>query len=132
MSSKSKGRATRRAPAKRARRKSKRKPDPGDTVETSETSESSEGLSAAQLLEAPRNLWKAGVEALAGQAGLAGYPQAALQGGLKKLESVFDQRVLDALERASMPTPEALRQLQDRVAVLEKLVRRLERRKTED
>jgi AcrR family transcriptional regulator len=118
MSSKKKRRATRRAPTKGARRKAR------STAAPSDTSDASDGLSASQLLDAPRNLWRAGVEALAGGNGLAAYPQAALQGGLKKLESVFDQRVLDALERASMPSPQALRQLEVRVTALEKLVRR--------
>ena len=82
----------------------------------------------AQLFDTPRNLWKAGVEVLSAGRRLNPYP-AALRGGLRKLEEVFDQRVMDALGRASMPPPELLRQLADRVAALEAQVRRLSGRR---
>ena len=124
MTSKSKGR--RRMAAKSTRRKSVRRKARPTAAPDPHTNDGG-GLGTANLLDTPRNLWKAGVEALSG-GGLTGYPQAALQGGLKKLESVFDQRVLDALQRASMPSPEAIRDLEERVAALETLVRRLERR----
>jgi hypothetical protein len=82
----------------------------------------------AQLFDTPRNLWKAGVEVLSAGTRLSPYPTA-LRGGLRKLEEVFDQRVMDALGRASMPPPELLRQLADRVAALEAQVRRLSGRR---
>jgi hypothetical protein len=81
-----------------------------------------------QLLGAPRNLWKAGVEALSAGSKLTPYP-AALRGGLRKLEEVFDQRVLDSLERASMPSAQVLQRLIHRVAALETQVRRMSGRR---
>jgi hypothetical protein len=81
-----------------------------------------------QLLDAPRNLWKAGVEVLSAGGKLNPYPTA-LRGGLRKLEEVFDQRVLDSLERASMPSAEVLRKLIHRVTALEAQVRRLSSRR---
>jgi hypothetical protein len=88
---------------------------------------------AAQVLDAPRSVWDAGVSMLSRGSKMVASPGAgafteSLQGGLKKLEEVFDQRVLDSLSRASMPTPGELRKLHERVEALEKLVNRLKRR----
>jgi hypothetical protein len=43
-----------------------------------------------------------------------------LQGGLRKLEQVFDERVASALDRMGMPSPEALREVCATVAALTK------------
>jgi hypothetical protein len=88
---------------------------------------------AAQVLDAPRSVWDAGVSMLSRGSKMVASPGTgafteSLQGGLKKLEEVFDQRVLDSLSRASMPTPSELRKLSERVESLEKLVSRLKRR----
>jgi hypothetical protein len=89
---------------------------------------------AAQVFDAPRSVWDAGLSVLSRGSkmvtspGGAGTITESLQGGLRKLEEVFDQRVLDSLSRASMPTPKELRLLQARVASLEKAVARLNRR----
>jgi hypothetical protein len=122
--SKDQRRTNRRAPSGKARskRRTTARPDATDSDVLNE-------LGSTALLDAPRNLWRAGVEALSSGAAIANYPQVALQGGLKKLESVFDQRVLDALERVSLPSPQELRQLVGRVAALEKRVEQLSRRK---
>jgi hypothetical protein len=83
------------------------------------------------------NLWQVGLAALsrgsklAASAGGATRISESLQGGLKKLEEVFDQRVLDSLARAAMPTPEEIRQLIDRVAELDARLSRLTRRRGE-
>ncbi len=83
------------------------------------------------------NLWQVGMAALsrgrklATSAGGATRITESLQGGLKKLEEVFDQRVLDSLARAAMPTPEEIRQLIDRVAELDARLSRLTRRRGE-
>ena len=50
-----------------------------------------------------------------------------LQGGLRKFEAVFDQRVLDSLARASMPPPGEMRDLMNRVAALESAVQKMAR-----
>jgi hypothetical protein len=89
---------------------------------------------AAQMFDAPRSVWDAGLSVLSRGSkmvtspGGAGTITESLQGGLRKLEEVFDQRVLDSLTRASMPTPGELRLLRERVASLEKTVARLKRR----
>jgi hypothetical protein len=89
---------------------------------------------AAQVFDAPRSVWDAGLSVLSRGSKMVTSPGAAgtitesLQGGLRKLEEVFDQRVLDSLTRASMPSPEELRLLRERVASLEKTVARLKRR----
>ena len=54
-----------------------------------------------------------------------------LQVGLKKLEDVFDQRVLDSLTRNSMPAPGEIRALIERVAELEVLVSHMAQRRGE-
>ncbi len=88
----------------------------------------------AEASEGQGNLWQVGLAALsrggklAASAGGATRITESLQGGLKKLEEVFDQRVLDSLARASMPSPEELRQLIDRVAELDARLTRLTRR----
>ena len=43
-----------------------------------------------------------------------------LQGGLRKLEQVFDERVASALDRMGMPSPEALRDMCAKVDALTK------------
>ncbi|SRR6266567_7625422 len=50
-----------------------------------------------------------------------------LQGGLKKLEDVFDQRVLSSLSHAGMPSPAEIRELMERVELLSAQVKRLSR-----
>jgi hypothetical protein len=47
-----------------------------------------------------------------------------LQGGLRKLEQVFDQRVASALDRMGMPSPEALRDMCAKVDALTKAPKR--------
>lgn len=90
---------------------------------------------AAEMLDVQRNLWKAGLSALSRGSQLAASSSgatkitASLQGRLKKLEEVFDQRVLDSLARASMPSPREMRELLERVADLEVQVRRLRSRR---
>src|ERR1700687_3649885 len=90
---------------------------------------------AAHMLDAQHTLWKTGLSVLSHGSKLAMAPAGAgritesFQGGLKKLEEVFDQRVLDSLARASVPSPSEMRELIDRVAELEVLVRRLARRR---
>lgn len=94
------------------------------------TPESKRGV-AEQMLDVQRTMWKTGVSVLSHGSKLTMAPVAAekitktLQVGMKKLEDVFDQRVLDSLARNSMPTPREVRALQDRVAKLEVLVSRL-------
>ena len=89
---------------------------------------------AAQMFDAPRSMWDAGLSVLSRGSKLVTSPGGAgaitesLQGGLKKLEEVFDQRVLDSLSRASMPTAKQIHELLDRVQALEKTVSRLNRR----
>jgi hypothetical protein len=88
---------------------------------------------AAQLMGAQRRLWKAGVDALARgrKAGAALNPSSfteSLQGGLKRLEDVFDQRVLTSLAHAGMPSPVEIRQLMERVESLSAQVSRLSQR----
>jgi hypothetical protein len=43
-----------------------------------------------------------------------------LQGGLRKLEQVFDERVASALDRLGMPSPKALREMCAKVDALTK------------
>jgi hypothetical protein len=43
-----------------------------------------------------------------------------LQGGLRKLEQVFDERVASALDRMGMPSPKALREMCAKVDALTK------------
>jgi hypothetical protein len=87
------------------------------------------------MLDVQRNLWKAGLSALSRGSQFAASSSgatkitASLQGRLKKLEEVFDQRVLDSLARASMPSPREMRELLKRVADLEVQVRRLRSRR---
>src|SRR5271168_243469 len=89
---------------------------------------------AAQMFDAPRHMWDAGLSVLSRGSKLMTSPAGAgaitesLQGGLRKLEEVFDQRVLDSLARASMPTAQQLHELLGRVAALEKNIARLKRR----
>jgi hypothetical protein len=89
---------------------------------------------AAQMFDASTSVWDAGRSVLSrgtklvASQGRAGAIAESLQGGLKKLEEVFDQRVLDSLTRASLPSPKELRELMERVASLEKTVARLNRR----
>jgi hypothetical protein len=47
-----------------------------------------------------------------------------LQGGLRKLERVFDERVASALDRMGMPSPEALRDMCAKVDALTKAPKR--------
>lgn len=90
---------------------------------------------AGQMLDAQRTMWKTGVSVWSRGSKLTMAPEAAetitktLQLGLKKLEDVFDQRVLDSLVRNSMPTPSELRALLNRVATLEALVSQMAQRR---
>jgi hypothetical protein len=83
---------------------------------------------AAGMLDVQRNLWKTGLSVLSRGSQLAAASSGAtkltesLQGGLKKLEDVFDQRVRDALRRAGMPSPREMRELQERIAELERML----------
>jgi hypothetical protein len=92
---------------------------------------------AKQMLDVQRNLWKAGFDALSRGGKLAASSTGAariagsLQGGLKKLEEVFDQRVIDSLARAAMPSPGELRDLMNRVAKMEAQLRLRSRRRGE-
>jgi Poly(hydroxyalcanoate) granule associated protein (phasin) len=88
----------------------------------------------AQILGAQRKLWNAGVSALArGRKAAVPMPTAAiaesLQGGLKKLEEVFDQRVLGSLAHAGMPSPKEMCELMERVEALSAEVKRLSRKR---
>jgi hypothetical protein len=89
----------------------------------------------AQIFGAQRKLWSAGVTALSRSGKIAG-PMGgtaiaeSLQGGLKKLEEVFDQRVLSSLAHAGMPSPNEIRQLMERVESLAAEVDRLSRRRS--
>jgi Poly(hydroxyalcanoate) granule associated protein (phasin) len=88
---------------------------------------------AAQLLGAQRKLWQAGVDAFSRGSkvgGGAGSITESLQGGLRKLEDVFDQRVLSSLSHAGMPSPAEIRKLMERVQMLEAQVRRSSRRRS--
>jgi hypothetical protein len=90
---------------------------------------------AGQMLDVQRTMWKTGVSVLSRGSKLTLAPVAAdkithsLQVGLKKLEDVFDERVLDSLTRNSMPAPSEIRALLDRVAKLEVLVSRMAQRR---
>jgi hypothetical protein len=87
---------------------------------------------AAQLLGAQRKLWKAGVDAFSGSkvGGSTASIAESLQGGLRKLEDVFDQRVLSSLSHAGMPSPAEIRELMERVELLSAEVRRLSGRRS--
>lgn len=97
----------------------------------------SRNSAATEVLDLQRNLWTAGLKVLSRGGKLAASSSGAtritesLQGGLKKLEAVFDQRVLDSLARAFMPSPRELRDLTDRVAKLDAQLRLLSRRRGE-
>jgi poly(hydroxyalkanoate) granule-associated protein len=71
---------------------------------------------AAGMFDVQRQLWKTGLTD-------------SLQGGLKKLEAVFDERVHDALRRIGIPTQQELLELRTRIAELEQAVRRLSPRR---
>ncbi|MET0659869.1 MAG: phasin family protein [Steroidobacteraceae bacterium] len=84
----------------------------------------------SQIMDAQRKLWEVGASALARSSKLGGpiSPGAlaeSLQGGMRKLEEVFDQRVLNSLAHAGMPSPEELRDLVERVDSLSAEVARL-------
>ncbi|MET0985295.1 MAG: phasin family protein [Steroidobacteraceae bacterium] len=86
----------------------------------------------SQIMDAQRKLWEVGASALARGSKLGGpiSPGAlaeSLQGGMKKLEEVFDQRVLNSLSHAGMPSPQELRELMERVDSLSAKVERLSR-----
>jgi hypothetical protein len=120
-------RASRRAPASKRTASSRRGSPAGD-----DDGASTPGGVAAQILGAQRKLWNAGVTALyrgrkaASPIGTAAIAES-FQGGLKKLEGVFDQRVLNSLANAGMPSPRELCELVERVEHLSAEVRRLSR-----
>ena len=68
-----------------------------------------------------------GVESGQGRSGLDAAAKKVAQEafGLRKFEAVFDQRVLQALERMGMPSIDALQALTDEVAALKEEVRGL-------
>lgn len=67
-----------------------------------------------------------GVESEPGRSGLDTARKAAQEAfGLRKFEAVFDQRVLQALERMGMPSVQALQALTDEVAALKAELRSL-------
>ena len=88
---------------------------------------------ARRLIDAQRGLWQAGVSRLQ-RAGESAFPGGsdgisnAVQGGIKKLEDVFDQRVIAALLRAGMPTVEELQRLGLRVEKLSEQLTDLSKR----
>lgn len=77
---------------------------------------------ASQILGARKKIWNAGVNAFSRTPGLSiPMPRTAIesfQGGMKKLEEVFDQRVLSSLARAGMPSPREIAKLKEQVAQL--------------
>jgi hypothetical protein len=89
------------------------------------------GESIGRIFDLQRKVWKAGSAAARSAAdnpasklikeGVAD----SVQGGLRKLEQVFDERVASALHRMAMPSPDALRALCDTVAKLRATVARL-------
>lgn len=88
---------------------------------------------ASQFLGAQRKLLSAGISAISrGSKSMAPMGTSAiaesLQGGLKRLEEVFDHRVLNSLASAGMPTPAELCKLIERVEALAAEVERLKRR----
>jgi hypothetical protein len=106
---------------------------PGNKGPARQNSAASVGV-AEQLLGAQRKLWNAGMSALSrgskagGSMGTAVITES-LQGGLKKLEEVFDQRVLNSLAHAGMPSAAELCKLMERVEILSAEVSRLKRRR---
>ena len=67
-----------------------------------------------------------GIDTGPGSSGLGAARKAAQEAlGLRKFEAVFDQRVLQALERMGMPSMQALQALTDEVAELKAEVRSL-------
>ena len=67
-----------------------------------------------------------GVEPGQGRSGLDAAAKAAQEAfGLRKFEAVFDQRVLQALERMGMPSVQALQALTEEVAALKAELRSL-------
>ena len=67
-----------------------------------------------------------GIDPGPGSSGLGAARKAAQEAlGLRKFEAVFDQRVLQALERMGMPSMQALQALTDEVAALKAEVRSL-------
>ena len=88
---------------------------------------------ASQFLGAQRKLLSAGLSAISrGSKSVAPMGTTAiaesLQGGLKKLEEVFDHRVLNSLASAGMPSPAELCKLIERVEALAADVERLKRK----
>jgi hypothetical protein len=86
------------------------------------------GQPLSKLFNLQRNLLRAGAGAALSAVDnpaskfVTGGVTDSLQGGLKKLEEVFDQRVADALTRLGMPSPELLRELIARVDALTEIV----------
>jgi hypothetical protein len=76
---------------------------------------------ATQLLGAQRKIWNSMGPTVIAES---------LQGGLKKLEEVFDQRVLNALSNAGMPSPAEICRLIERVETLTAEVERLKRKRS--
>jgi hypothetical protein len=112
----------------------KRSGTPSSTAQTDATASGADAMAhtgmAAQLLSAQRKLWQAGVDVISrgGKVGASTTSIAeSLQGGLKKLEDVFDQRVLSSLSHAGMPSPTEIRELMQRVELLSAQVERLSR-----
>jgi hypothetical protein len=67
-----------------------------------------------------------GVESGQGRSGLDAAAKAAQEAlGLRKFEAVFDQRVLQAMERMGMPSVQALQALTEEVAALKAELRSL-------
>jgi hypothetical protein len=118
----------------RAKRPLKTKVTPAAPAAHELTPRSKRGVTE-QMLDVQRTIWKTGVSVLSRGSKLTLAPVAAdkitksLQVGLKKLEDVFDQRVLDSLTRNSMPAPSEIRALMDRVAKLEVLVSHMRQRR---
>jgi hypothetical protein len=123
--------ATRSKVARRNRSKSSRR-DKGAIQQ--ESTVASPGI-AKQILGVQRNLWNAGLSALsrgakAGSSIGGTVITDSLHGGLKKLEDVFDERVMNSLTRAGMPSPAELSKLLERVEALSAEISRLKRRRS--
>ena len=126
---------TRDEPARRRGAATRKSADAGNGQPAAQESPAPPVGMATQIFGAQRKLWDAGLSALSRGSKVGGSMGGAvitesLQGGLKKLEEVFDQRVLNALAHAGMPTPAELCKLLERVEILSAEVSRLKRKQT--
>jgi hypothetical protein len=119
-------------PTKRASRAKRGAKIAGRTSRRPKPTPDATGSVAAQILGARKKIWNAGVNAFSRSGGLSmPMPRTAIesfQGGIKKLEEVFDQRVLSSLARAGMPSPGEIAKLKEQVAQLQAELERLRRK----